>query len=90
MSRASDALALARAVAREEAYAARGTGSALVVEAAKAAQPARHALRCATLVELEAMRDTATGKRFGVQAAQVSRDGRVAVLVLGEPSEGGQ
>lgn len=84
MSRRSDALALTRAVQREEALDARGPGSALVLEAAKAAQSAPASMRYVTLAELAALRASAVGQRWHIEAAMVSLDGRRTVMRLGE------
>lgn len=43
-----------------------------------------HELLPMTEAELEVARDTAVGKAFGLEAGQLSRDGRVAVITLGK------
>lgn len=83
MSRASDALAFQRACAREEQLSARAIGSARVLEAAKASKPDPNELLPASSAEVEAMRSTLVGKAYGVVSAEVSRDGRRCVVVLG-------
>lgn len=37
-----------------------------------------------TLAQLRELRGTAVGQAFGIETAQVSRDGRTTVVVLGE------
>jgi hypothetical protein len=83
MSRASTAAALNRAVQREQALDARGTGSARVLEAARRSAPPADALRPVSLAELASLRATAVGEAYGVVDARVSLDGRRCVLLLG-------
>jgi hypothetical protein len=86
MSRASAAAALHRAVQREQAFSARGAGSALVLEAARRAAPPADALRPVSLAELAGLRATAVGAAYGVLDASVSLDGKRCVMLLGRPT----